>query len=618
MLLPSTMFAARTSAPPEVAPTRTPQRKLTVQLDSSKPRSFKTYSRFGRDPEVYFYVIDHVLYGLAREACTTTNVIKVWSAGSAGGEEPYALAIAWHAVLAERFPTVRLEIVGTDIDDASLKRARAGVFDVHAVAHLPVEWVASCFRLLDDGRYELSDEIRRSVSFAKGDAATDAPPGPCFDLVLARYSLFLYLAPVQAKKALERVRGVLCGTLVCGLSDQLPRDHALDRVPGAPAGVYCSYHGTRPKTAPARASDGLPATLTELLAAEGGVLRPGPRDESPPRRLVSRASREILEKTARGEDPFPAERFPRTAAASIAPAPLARPRTAVGFGSAGPLPASPPRRRPRTARPTRDATPAKRLAPPAPPVEPRRIPPEMAQALVARLTPAPVPRRARPVSAPRPVSRESRPPSKYLPPPRKSLPPAEAQRLVERMMADCARREQQLQTNKLPRKWQRRKGTKEVRLRNMLSRMRRCDSKRKKRFRALQDAVFAAERGVESDGDAIGLQKLSLLAAAPRPPPPTRRPPAPPPAQAARPRTADLGYTARCARSRSVRPVRRSAPVAPAAPVVRYRMDTVVGRIEYRPTRPAPKCTDVPSFLRRPAKLLTPALLVLTTSYTKR
>lgn len=583
----ATMFAAPAAAPP-VQPSQ--PKNLMVKCDSSKPRSFKTYSRFGRDPEVYFYVIDHVLYGLAREAAVTTNVIKVWSAGSAGGEEPYALAIAWHAVLAERFPTVRLEIVGTDIDDASLKRARAGVFDVHAVANLPVEWVASCFRLLDDGRYELSDEIRRSVSFAKGDAATDAPPGPCFDLVLARYSLFLYLAPVQAKKALERVRGVLGGTLVCGLSDQLPRDHALDRVPGAPAGVYRSYHGTRPKTA--RASDGLPATLTELLAAEGDVLRPGPRDASPPRRLVSRASRDILEKTARGEDPFPAERFPRTAAAAIAPA---RPRTAVGFGSAGPLPASPPRRRPRTARVIRDATPAKRLAPPAPPVEPKRIPPEKAQALVARLTPAPVPRRARPASAPRPVSRASQPPraTEYVP----SLPPVEAQKLVERLTRP-ARREQQ------PVRKRRRKGGKKVKLRNMLSRMRRCDSKRKKRFRALQEAVFTAERGVESDGDAVGLQKLSLLAAAPRPPPPTRRPPAPPPAQAARPRTADLGYTARCARSR---PVRRSAPVAPAAPVVRYRMDTVVGRIEYRPTRPAPQCTDVPSFLRRPAKLLTPA-----------
>ena len=187
----------------------------------------------------------------------------------------------------------------------------------------------------------------------------------------------------------------------------------------------------------------------------------------------------------------------------------------------------------------------------------------------------------------------------------------EAQKLVERLTRP-ARREQQ------PVRKRRRKGGKKVKLRNMLSRMRRCDSKRKKRFRALQEAVFAAERGVESDGDAVGLQNLARIAAAPRPPPPTRRPPAPPPAarrpasacavsadaQAARPRTADLGYTARCARSR---PVRRSAPVAPLAPVVRYRMDTAVGRIEYRPTRPAPKCTDVPSFLRRPAKLLTPA-----------
>ena len=170
---------ASPAAPSPAAPNRTPQGKVREKLDASKPKSFKTYSRFGRDPEVYFWTIDHVLYGLARRAVATTNVVRVWSAGCAGGEEPYSLSIAWSAVLAERFPSVKLEIIATDLDDASLRRAKAGVFDVHAVANLPVEWVASCFQLLDDGRYALSEEIRESVSFSKGDTVSDEPPeGP--------------------------------------------------------------------------------------------------------------------------------------------------------------------------------------------------------------------------------------------------------------------------------------------------------------------------------------------------------------------------------------------------------------------------------------------------------
>ena len=233
-------------------------------------------------------------------------------------------------MLAERFPAVRLEIIATDVDDASLRRAKAGVFDVHAVANLPVEWVASCFQLLDDGRYELSEEIRQSVSFSKGDAVTDSPPEGPFDLVLARYSLFLYLAPEDARRALEKVRSVLKGTLVTGLSDSLPQDHALQCVQGAPNGVYRCSEGEPPPP-----NDGRPATLTELLGLEE---RLGTKREPPPKRVtVSRGSRRILEKTSRGEDPFPEHRFPRTASMGVAPEPenLERPRTAVAFGSTG-------------------------------------------------------------------------------------------------------------------------------------------------------------------------------------------------------------------------------------------------------------------------------------------
>ena len=79
------------------------------------PEDYRTYSRFGRDPEAYFYVIDRLLYGLARcAAAAGRRTVRVWSVGCAGGEEPYSLAIAWVSALAGRFPTVSLEIVAVN------------------------------------------------------------------------------------------------------------------------------------------------------------------------------------------------------------------------------------------------------------------------------------------------------------------------------------------------------------------------------------------------------------------------------------------------------------------------------------------------------------------------
>ena len=126
---------------------------------------------------------------------------------------------------------------------------------------------------------------------------------------------------------------------------------------------------------------------------------------------------------------------------------------------------------------------------------------------------------------------KSEPRPEYVAPPRKSLKSADARKVVERLYtADCARREERVQANAKayfrPATRRRRKGKKAVR--SFLSRLRRSDAKRKKRLKAIRDAVLAAERGVERTAeDAVGLQNLSRLAAA-RPPPPTRPPPAPP------------------------------------------------------------------------------------------
>ena len=47
---------------------RAPKPKPKEPPLADGPENYRTYSRFGRDPEAYFYVVDRILYGLAREA----------------------------------------------------------------------------------------------------------------------------------------------------------------------------------------------------------------------------------------------------------------------------------------------------------------------------------------------------------------------------------------------------------------------------------------------------------------------------------------------------------------------------------------------------------------------
>ncbi|KAJ1449772.1 cher methyltransferase [Pelagophyceae sp. CCMP2097] len=309
------------------------------------PECYKVYSRFARDADVYLYTVDRIFYGLARRAAAEgRNSVRVWSVGCAGGEEPFSIAVAWTAALADVFPNVQLEIVATDNDEPSLRRAAAGVFDTHAVQSLPLEWIARCFDVVDDGgdrrAYALRPEVRACVSFAHADfLASPLPPGD-FDLVLCRYSLFLYLPSALCRPALDKLVPSIRsgGYLVTGASDTLPQGYAnlgLVNIHGgdAPGGVYRVAAAADKEAGGRRAvfsdddlGDNLPPTLTDLVL--GGGARAA-RDvfaaqQAQQPSFVSSRSRQIL-KAGGGRRPLSLPALADGGAPAAAPAFHARP-----------------------------------------------------------------------------------------------------------------------------------------------------------------------------------------------------------------------------------------------------------------------------------------------------
>ncbi len=97
---------------------------------------------------------------------------KIWSAACSSGEEPYSVAITLNEMIKPKYPNVRFEIVGTDINYQVLNTARSGIYKEYAVRNTPPYYIKKYFNQ-ENGRYILSDEIKRMVTFQMLNLADD-------------------------------------------------------------------------------------------------------------------------------------------------------------------------------------------------------------------------------------------------------------------------------------------------------------------------------------------------------------------------------------------------------------------------------------------------------------
>lgn len=180
-------------------------------------------SRFYRDVGVFRALEDKTLPDLAHRAMARGDPrLRLWCAGAASGEEPFALALLWRLQLAPRFPRLDLEIVATEIDDHLLARADRAVYGSSSLARLPEAWRRAGFEPCGDD-FRLKDAFRANVRFEKMDIRREMPTGP-FDLIACRNLVFTYFAmPLQQRLLVETTRRLQpSGILVIGSHERLP------------------------------------------------------------------------------------------------------------------------------------------------------------------------------------------------------------------------------------------------------------------------------------------------------------------------------------------------------------------------------------------------------------
>jgi chemotaxis protein methyltransferase CheR len=151
------------------------------------------------------------------------TTFRIWCAASSSGEEPYSIAITARESLRD---VSDIRILATDISTKILAEARRGVYEERDAEKLSRSVLTRCFIRQHSATgfyYQVADEIRRMVTFARLNLAT--PPFPMkgpFDVIFCR-NVMIYFDNTVRKRLLDHCYKLLKpgGYLMVGHAESL-------------------------------------------------------------------------------------------------------------------------------------------------------------------------------------------------------------------------------------------------------------------------------------------------------------------------------------------------------------------------------------------------------------
>jgi len=148
---------------------------------------------FMREANHFEYFRDIVLPYL--EGCSKTKDLTIWSAGCSSGEESYTLAM----IIADYFGTQKsiwnTKILATDISKKVLEIAREGIYSLDAINKIPNYWKQKYFNKVNNGNYQVCEEIRNELIYRDFNLMTEVFPfKKKFHVIFCR-NVMIYFEP---------------------------------------------------------------------------------------------------------------------------------------------------------------------------------------------------------------------------------------------------------------------------------------------------------------------------------------------------------------------------------------------------------------------------------------
>ncbi len=186
------------------------------------------YTYFFREFAHFEYLAEKVLpelVPLVRQRPDKT--LHVWSAAVSRGQEAYSLAMFLHHHLKSYGTDIRVRILGTDVDEQSVKVAANGVYPRKEISEAPLAYLADHWAR---GKGDISefvkarDSLKKMVEFETANLLDfrDRLGNRMFDVIFCR-NVFIYFSPEQIRSSTDRMLKHLHphGHFIIGMSESL-------------------------------------------------------------------------------------------------------------------------------------------------------------------------------------------------------------------------------------------------------------------------------------------------------------------------------------------------------------------------------------------------------------
>jgi len=183
------------------------------------------HTRFYREPDHFDYLIAKILPPLIPTLIARHSPLRVWSAASSSGEEPYTLAIVLSEFL-RAFPAVDWQICASDISNRVLTAAKQGVYRMDAVEPVPPDLLRRYFQKgfgAQEGKCRVRSELRDKVRYERINLFQHEYPIPLQQHVIFCRNVMIYFDIPSREQAVKRMSHYLApgGYLIVGHSESL-------------------------------------------------------------------------------------------------------------------------------------------------------------------------------------------------------------------------------------------------------------------------------------------------------------------------------------------------------------------------------------------------------------
>lgn len=161
---------------------------------------------------------------LLPEVAANKRPIKIWSAASSSGQEPYSMAMTILELQSRRPGMLSsVQITATDISSTMLETCKAGIYDNLALSRgLSPERRRMFFEDVGDGRMKINDKAKRMVNFRPQNLMDSYSLLGKFDIIFCR-NVLIYFSQEMKSQVLNQMAASLNpgGYLLLGASESL-------------------------------------------------------------------------------------------------------------------------------------------------------------------------------------------------------------------------------------------------------------------------------------------------------------------------------------------------------------------------------------------------------------